>query len=154
MPDRLGLQVLKKNDQQIDVVAIHGPTMAAPLASLADLGPLSRNCARTETRREKRRREWHEGKIRASRERKQHNQATTCGEQTCHRHTEKTTSAMDEAQLSLDSATITTVRITSEPRIVIGIDFGTTFSGVNFSEDDRFGNGKSSYFLYGEEFSE
>jgi hypothetical protein len=59
-----------------------GPTMAAPPT---DLGALPSSCARTETRREKRRREWHEGKIKSSRDKKQHGQATTPEEQLGHR---------------------------------------------------------------------
>jgi hypothetical protein len=62
-----------------------GPTMAAPPAPPTDLGALPSSCTRTETRREKRRREWHEGKIKSSRDKKQHGQATTPEEQLGHR---------------------------------------------------------------------
>jgi hypothetical protein len=58
-----------------------GLMMVTPLAPPADLVAFPSSSARTETRREKRRREWHEGKIRSSREKKQHNQATTPEEQ-------------------------------------------------------------------------
>jgi hypothetical protein len=61
---------------------LSGLTTTAPHTPHPDLEEALSTCStRTETRREKRRREWHENKIRGSREKKQHNQATTPEEQ-------------------------------------------------------------------------
>jgi hypothetical protein len=60
---------------------LSGLTTAAPHTPHPGSEAFSTCSTRTETRREKRRREWQEGKIRKSRERKQHNQATTPEEQ-------------------------------------------------------------------------